>query len=161
MRRLVWVLIMSCLAGCSSKNTASEPDPEPGIPLTVANQRSQSIQNLSYNLSFTIPAVVSEPITGHAVIRFAAKDVSQPIVLDFAPGADSLTSVTVGGRPSKYRVVQDHIIIPKDEIASEDNSIDIRFRAGDAPLNRIPSSCTRCLFRPGPTLHFLVLINRI
>jgi aminopeptidase N len=35
-------------------------------------------------------------------------------------------------------VVQDHIIIPPEEIASEDNAIEITFRAGDAPLNRNP-----------------------
>src|SRR5262245_29657293 len=130
MRLLVWVFVMSLFAGCSS-NTAPNADPEPGISLTLATERARSIENLTYTLSFTVPAVSTQPIDGHAVIRFAAKDVTRPLVLDFSPGADSLKSVSVGGRPSKYRVVQDHIIIPKEEIASEDNTIEIQFRAGD------------------------------
>src|SRR5262249_28050521 len=97
-----------------------------------------SIQTLSYDLSFTLPASPTEPITGDEIIRFSTKDVTQPLVLDFSPGADYLKSVSVGGRPSKYRVVKDHIIIPTSELASEDNVIDIDFRAGDAPLNRNP-----------------------
>jgi aminopeptidase N len=121
--------------GC---NKPKNEDPAPGIPLTLATERAQAIDNLSYNLSFSIPADATQPISGHAVIRFATKDVSRPLVLDFNPGTDYLQSVQVGGQASHYRVVQDHIIIPKEEIASEDNTIEIAFRAGDAPLNRNP-----------------------
>src|SRR5581483_5658090 len=91
-----------------------------------------------YDLSFTIPANPSDPITGHEIIRFSTKDVTEPVVLDFNAGADSLKSITVAGRSSHYRLVQDHIIIPTQEIASEENAIDIDFKAGDASLNRNP-----------------------
>jgi aminopeptidase N len=113
-------------------------DPEPGVSLKLANQRAQSIASLSYDLSFTIPASPAEPITGHEQIRFSAKDLTSPLVIDFSPGADSLKSVSVAGQPSHYRLVKDHIIIPAKEIASEENIIDIAFRAGDASLNRNP-----------------------
>jgi aminopeptidase N len=130
---------MSFLAGCRNDNLLPEnTDPEPGIPLSVATHRAQSISNLSYELLFSVPATPAEPISGHATIRFSTKDVSRPLVLDFNPGADYLKAVSVAGRPSNYRVVQDHIIIPAQEIASEDNVIHIDFRAGDAPLNRNP-----------------------
>jgi aminopeptidase N len=133
-------LLLMLETGCraNEKPAPETNDPGPGVPLTLATARALTIQGLSYDLSFTIPAAPSEPIAGHAVIRFGMKDVSRPVVLDFAPGAQYLRSISAAGRPSQYRVVKDHIIIPKEEIASEDNTIEIFFRAGDAPLNRNP-----------------------
>jgi aminopeptidase N len=132
--------MMTLEFGCHANNTTPrEADgPEPGVALTLATQRAQAIDSLSYDLSFTIPAAPSEPISGRATIRFAAKDISRPVVLDFSPGADHIQSITVAGQPSHFKVVKDHIIIPTEEIASEDNKIEIHFRAGDAALNRNP-----------------------
>src|SRR5262245_8910502 len=136
---LVAALLLMLDSGCrTDKPSVGLADPEPGIPLALANQRVQAIEGLKYELSFGIPADPAEPISGHAVIRFGTNNINRPVVLDFSPGADYLKSVTVGGKPSHYRVVKDHIIIPKEEIASEDNAIEIAFRAGDASLNRNP-----------------------
>ena len=116
----------------------SLPDPEPGIPFTLASERAQTIENLRYDLSFSIPEDAAQPIRAVVFIRFDCNDTGRPVVLDFKPGADSITSISAGGRPSNYRVVEDHIIISKKEIAAEGNVIEISFRAGDAPLNRNP-----------------------
>ena len=95
---VIILLLMSSVAGCNAP--PSNTDPEPGIPLTLATERAAAIEGLRYDLSFTIPADTTQPVWGHAVIRFATKDVTRPVVLDFNPGADSLTSISVGGRPS-------------------------------------------------------------
>src|SRR5207244_7471003 len=60
----------------------------------------------------------------------------RPLVMDFSTCADQLASVSVGVRPSHFRLVKDHIIIPNTELASDDNVVEIAFRAGDASLNR-------------------------
>ena len=127
-------------SGCrtTDQKPAGGSGPESGVSLSLATQRAQGIEGLRYDLSFRIPADPALPIDGHATIRFNATDLTQPVVLDFSPGADYLKSVLVAGKPSHYRLVKDHIVIPKEEIASEDNSIEIEFRAGDAPLNRNP-----------------------
>ena len=136
---LVAAFLVMLDSGCrNDKPSVGPADPEPGIPLSLATQRAQAIEGLKYELSFSIPADPAQPVSAHAVIRFATKDITRPVVLDFSPGADYLKSVTVGGKPSHYRLVKDHIIIPKEEIASEDNAIEITFRAGDASLNRNP-----------------------
>jgi aminopeptidase N len=124
--------------GCraNGNKTTEVADPAPGVPFTLATERAQSIEGLTYDLAFTVPASPSEAISGRAAIRFGAKDLTRPVVLDFSPGADYIKSITVAGRPSNFRVVKDHIIIPREEIASEDNKIEITFRAGDASLNR-------------------------
>src|SRR5881296_2802264 len=131
--------LMTLFSGCHGKDKTTETaDPEPGVSLALATQRAQSIEALSYDLAFTIPVAPTAPITGKAVIRFNAKDVTRPLVLDFSPGADHISSISVAGRPSHFRLVKDHIIIPSSELASEDNAVEISFRAGDASLNRSP-----------------------
>src|SRR5262245_13243990 len=136
---LVAALLLMLDSACrANKPALDRANPEPGVPLTLATQRAQAIEGLTYDLSFSIPADPAQPVSAHVTIRFATKDISHPVVLDFSPGADYLKSVTVGGKPSHYRLVKDHIIIPKEEIASEDNAIEIAFRAGDASLNRNP-----------------------
>jgi aminopeptidase N len=131
---------MTLESGCrSTDNAPADPAaPAAGVSLELATTRAQSIEGLSYDLQFAIPSDPAQPIDGHVVIRFSTQDITQPVVLDFSPGADSLKLVTVAGKRSRYRVVKDHIIIPKEEIASEGNAIEIDFRAGDAPLNRNP-----------------------
>jgi aminopeptidase N len=128
-----FLLFMSC-----RRSNKPLDDPEPGVSLKLANQRAQSLDTLTYDLSFTIPASPAEPVAGRELIRFSAKDITGPLVLDFSPGADHLKSISIAGRASHYRLVQDHIIIPPEEIASEENAIEITFRAGDASLNRNP-----------------------
>src|SRR5437660_2723821 len=134
---IVFLLVMALPSGCHGKDKVAEKaDPEPGVGLPLATERAESIEGLSYDLAFTIPATPSDPIDGKATIRFTTKDVTRPLVLDFSPGADHLASVSVGGRPSHFRLVRDHIIIPNTELASDDNVVEIAFRAGDASLNR-------------------------
>jgi aminopeptidase N len=134
---ILLVLMQFLFSACRNNLTSREnTDPGPGVPLTLATDRARSIEGLSYNLSFTIPANPAEPVSGRETIRFATNDLSRPVVLDFSPGADYLKSISIAGKPSRFRFVKDHIIIPKEEIASEGNVIEITFRAGDASLNR-------------------------
>ncbi len=114
------------------------PDPEPGVALSLANMRAATVQDLSYNLAFTIPSNPAEPISGHEVLRFSSTAPNLPLVLDFTGGADHLKSVKAGGKASKFRVVQEHIVIPPDELVAGINTIEIEFQAGDAALNRNP-----------------------
>jgi len=126
--------LAACLCGCRDP----VPDPEPGVALAMATERAQAIEHLRYQLSFDIPAALTEPITGHATLRFVAKDPSRPIVLDFAPGSDHLSSVSVAGKPSRFRAVNGHIVIPAEDLAAGENTVEITFRAGDEALNRNP-----------------------
>src|SRR5437667_4616510 len=134
-----WLIALLTLAACERNGKSVDtPGPEPGIALTLAAERVQAIENLRYELSFSIPGATSEPVSGRAVVRFALKDTSRPVVLDFTPGADSPVSLSVGGRPSRFRAVKEHIIIPIEDLSSGENTVEIVFRAGDAPLNRNP-----------------------
>jgi aminopeptidase N len=135
--RLALLLFIMLSGGCRpSTPAAGTRDPEPGVALTLATERARSIEKVRYQLAFDIPAAATEPIDGRATIRFVAKDVSHPLVLDFEAGPAHLTSVSIGGRPSRYHEVNGHIVIPKEELTAGDNALDMVFRAGDASLNR-------------------------
>src|SRR5207237_5723032 len=75
------IIFMLLTGGCRrSDRVAENADPEPGVPLSLATERAESIEGLSYGLAFTIPAAASDPINGTATIRFTTKDVTRPLV---------------------------------------------------------------------------------
>jgi aminopeptidase N len=137
MKKIVAVLfLMAFDSGCRGNGSMEAQNPAMGIPLTLATTRAQTIEDVRYHLSFDIPATASESVTGREVIHFKLRTVPEFVVLDFAPGADFLSSVSVGDKPSQFRVVNGHIVIPEKELTAGENAVEIDFRAGDASLNR-------------------------
>jgi aminopeptidase N len=135
--RLLCGFLMMFGAACGGSGL-DVPDPEAGTPLALAEDRAVRLSNVRYDLSFAIPESASAPIAGTAAIRFDLKDPERPVVLDFAPGADHVMSVTVGGRPAEYRAVNGHILISPRVLTAGENAVEISFRAGEAALNRNP-----------------------
>ncbi len=131
---------MALDSGCHSNNkdVTDAGLQAPGVSLELATERATLIEGLSYDLTFSIPAEQSSPITGKAIIHFTVKRNQNPLVLDFSPGRDHLKSVSVGGKASQFGVTKDHIIIPAGELRPGENVIEIAFQAGDASLNRNP-----------------------
>src|SRR5437588_373239 len=94
------IVLFFLMSGCRTNEPYSPSNkPEAGISLTLATERAESIRDVRYNLTFTIPAQASQPILGRETVRFTLSDVSHPVVLDFEPGANSIDSVAAHGRP--------------------------------------------------------------
>ncbi|MBX7199845.1 MAG: hypothetical protein K1X51_10745 [Rhodospirillaceae bacterium] len=129
------VFLLSLASGCSNPG---DRDPEPGVAAALAEQRAQSISDVHYDLSFVIPADPSQPVTGRETLRFSLADASRPVALDFEPDAEPAVSVSTGGKPVAVRLVNGHIVIPEKFLRTGENSFDLVFRAGAAPLNRNP-----------------------
>ena len=123
-------------SSCGGPDPVSRPDPEPGIAQTLAAARARAIRDLRYELAFDIPADIAAPIPARAVVHFTLGDDLDQLVLDFAPGADHLRSVSVNGRDSTYRAINGHIVIPADDLRAGANAVEIGFLAGEASLNR-------------------------
>ena len=81
-----------------------------------------SISDVRYSLMFDIPAASDQPIAATAEIRFKVSETGHPVVLDFAQGAEPLPRLTIGGKSSNARVVNNHIVIPAEEIQAGENS---------------------------------------
>ncbi len=119
-------------------SAAQTATPGPGIPLELATRRAAIITNVRYELSLAVPREQTQPLTGTMTARFQLSDASQPLVFDFAPGADKVRRVAVGGMTVSHAYVTDHIVVPAAALTAGATEIRIEFTAGDASLNRNP-----------------------
>ncbi len=112
--------------------------PAPGIARDLARSRAARIANLRYDLALTITGLTGAPIEGRIVARFALADAGAPLVLDFAPGRESVRRFEANGGPAQFESVNGHLVAPAAALRTGENEIAIDFVAGDAPLNRSP-----------------------
>jgi aminopeptidase N len=111
--------------------------PGRGIPDALARERAASIVSLRYDLAFTVPGDVSQPVQGRAVIRFTLR-APQRVVFDFAQPRDHIRSVRIGAADVPFAFANGHLTIPAEATKSGDNEVAIEFVAGNEPLNRDP-----------------------
>jgi aminopeptidase N len=145
------------MQGCHGK--ADRADLEPGVSVTLAGQRAAVLGDVRYDLWLTIPAESAAPIFGRALIGFALTDASEPVVIDFAPGAEHVVSVSANGQASRFGAVNGHIVVPDRELTPGQNTIEIDFRAGDAPLNR-STDLLYTLFVPARAHHAIPVFDQ-
>ncbi|MGD9905222.1 MAG: M1 family aminopeptidase, partial [Vicinamibacterales bacterium] len=131
-------LLLGAMIGAAAPVPAQTASPAPGIPLDVATRRAAIVSDLRYELALTVPREQQAPITGSMIARFALSDASQPLVMDFAPGAPNVRSVAVNGTAVTAAFPQDHIVVPAAALTAGPTEIAIEFTAGDASLNRNP-----------------------
>ncbi len=112
--------------------------PAPAFRSSWRPRRAAIITNVRYELSLAVPREQTQPLTGTMTARFQLSDASQPLVFDFAPGADKVRRVAVGGMTVSHAYVTDHIVVPAAALTAGATEIRIEFTAGDASLNRNP-----------------------
>jgi aminopeptidase N len=106
-------------------------DPSVGISESLAVERARQISDLRYGLRLEIPAKRTEAIRGTAKLSFRLREAGRELVLDFVPGREWVEAVESGGKAVEWRWVNGHIVV-KEGVSP----LEIRFRAGDGPLNR-------------------------
>ena len=124
-----WITLMWQAAGASG-------GPGPGVSLPLAQERAARISNLRYDLEFEIPSSLDEPLAGTETIRFELRGASAPLALDFSQPADRISILKVNGRATAARSADGHVMLPPDLLQEGMNEVQLRFTAGDAPLNR-------------------------
>ncbi len=137
MFRLLLVCTAAAALGAAVQRRGADAAPARGVPLSLAQERAARLKNVRYDLEFTIPSVLSEPVRGRAAIRFSIADTARPLILDFA-GPTSGLSVSAGGKPIEFVAANEHILVPAAAFRPGDNAIEVAFTAGDAALNRNP-----------------------
>ena len=103
----------ACGAGPEPEMTPLD-DPGPGISRALAEARAATIDDLRYEVAFTVPADRAAPVEGRVTVRFAL-DEPQPVVLDFAGGAGDVHALTVNGRETVFTVADGHLVVLGDE----------------------------------------------
>jgi len=126
-------LLILLVVGCMFSRSST---PESGVSRTLAEQRSRTLSEIRYELTFTIPDSLQERIRGEETIRFNLSVNGQPFVIDFNAPPESVLSVQMQGKELAYEVTNGHIVIPRDSLQRGQNAISIEFLAGDSSLNR-------------------------
>lgn len=116
--------------------SAGPPPVEPGVPLELAQSRSQRISNVRYNLSFDIPENKEESINGYLELSLDLNSIEYPLVLDFKFQGDPNLRVSKDGEEVAFEFEKEHIVIPAQYLTEGGNEFGIAFRAGDMSLNR-------------------------
>jgi aminopeptidase N len=131
--------MLRTLAGCvvlitvavSAPRVSPDPMLEPGVSFALADDRARRVTELGYDLRFSIPESLSEPVTGEASISFHLSDTTRPLVLDFLPAAGGVTRASI-----PLESAPEHLVIAPDHLREGANRVTIEFTASEAALNR-------------------------
>jgi aminopeptidase N len=125
------------LAMTLAHQTGATPPPGRGIPETLARERAAAIRALRYDLSFTIPFDVSEPVQGRVIVRFTLA-APHRVVFDFAQPPDRIRSLRTAGLALTPLFQNGHLVVPASATKAGENEMVIEFLAGNDPFNRDP-----------------------
>ena len=112
----------------------------PGVSGSLAGNRALSLQDIRYELHFSVPASRDQPVKGYEMIRFRMKaPVSRDdgfLLVDFKGAADGLGDLTVNGSglPEIYK--DEHLSIPGKALKVGENTVKLSWIAGNGALNR-------------------------
>lgn len=131
---LITLLFIILLSGC---NRSTRTFFQEGVSTELARYRSRQIYDVSYQLHFSIPESVKDPVTGNVKISFKPLKARHGVILDFTPGESAVHQILVNGATSDYFIMHGHIYIDaNDLIPRQPNIIEISFTASDQALNR-------------------------
>jgi aminopeptidase N len=137
---LVAVVLVAAVATLVylSRNAGSAPLIGPGIPEVMAEDRAARVHDLTYEASFTVPAIRTEPVRGQITARFTLDHADHDLAFDFAQPAEKLLSARVNGSATSEVVSRDgHLVVPAALLRGKaDNEVTFTFIAGDEALNR-------------------------
>jgi len=121
---------------CSSSQSDQPAGIVSGVTQELAKARAGQIEEVQYDLSFSLPDKSDEPIPASIRIDCNLRHADTSLILDFRQPRASVQSVTANGREIPIRWEADHLIISDTVITPGANSMTITFTAGDGSLNR-------------------------
>ena len=131
------IMLFAVLLGCGLEEPAV-PDTAPGVSWDLARHRAETISDVRYDIAFTIPDSLDEPIRGAETIRFHLSDPTQALVIDFNQPADKVLAVRVDEDSVADEVVDGPVVVPASVLQAGENAVSIDFIAGESSLNRNP-----------------------
>ena len=116
--------------------SAQTATPAAGVPLDLATRRAAIVNDLRYELALSVPDRTGEPVSGTVEIRFQLTDASAPLVVDFDVSREHVHAVQANGHSTDFGFINGHLVIPATALSIGANTLQIKFDAGDLPLNR-------------------------
>lgn len=131
-----------------------------GVSLELAQHRKQTLADIKYTFDLTIPAQLSEAITGTAIISFNfSNKFDQPIILDFLSPKSRIKRLSVNSSTATWAPSHDHILIEATAFHDGSNTIELEFEAGDEAFNR-NSDYMYALFVPDRAHYSLPIFDQ-
>lgn len=108
--------------------------PGKGVSRELAQQRKANISNVTYDLTFNIPADAKTPVTGKAVITFDLL-MRNDVILDFQGNFSGLC--TINDKKKRKAIYQnEHIVLAAKMMKAGLNVVEIDFSSTNKALNR-------------------------
>ncbi|UXP31356.1 M1 family aminopeptidase [Reichenbachiella agarivorans] len=120
-----------CLLSCGDRVSVQV---EEGVSKILADGRSQQLQSISYDLSFDIPKISTDSITGKLKLAFKTNQSDSDVVLDFE--SPSIQRLIANGDELVPIQEKGHLILPASYIKKGYNELEIDFVSGDEAFNR-------------------------
>jgi len=136
MTKRILFYILSALFALTACNYSTRQFFVEGVSTELAEYRSKFLSGIHYDLHFNIPEKLSEPITGKVAIKFRQRRALHGVILDFRPGNDYVHKLMVNGQDSDFTYVNQHILVPSNNIFPGENIVEVEFTASDQALNR-------------------------
>lgn len=134
MRKSVTYLLLTLLS-CSLPMVAADgPAVEEGVSQALAEYRSLHVDDVIYNLSFTIPERREQKLQGTAEILFKY-DGDADLQLDFS-GYAFPAECYINDKLHSVKWEQGHIILPRRLLVQGGNVVRLEFLPADKALNR-------------------------
>jgi len=133
MRKHLFFALIIILIACQSSESV---ELSKGVSIELAKHRKEQLSDITYNLSFDIPADRSTAINGVITISFDLNEVSQDLQIDFKEDRDHLISISANSTDININFTNEHILIKKENLNEGRNEVLINFIAGDQSLNR-------------------------
>ncbi|PIB26913.1 M1 family metallopeptidase [Maribacter sp. 4G9] len=128
------LLFVVLIFACKRTNKANDQI-EQGVSIQLAKKRTNTINDVTYDLHFTIPNDTKTPITAHENLTFEFVG-NDTLYLDFKEETDHLKKILVNGTQIIINHKNEHIAIPAIHLTEGKNTIAIDFLAGELSLNR-------------------------
>ncbi|MEO1053391.1 MAG: M1 family aminopeptidase [Bacteroidota bacterium] len=109
---------------------------ELGVSKALAELRVKNIKDVNYTLHFDIPARLEQPIEATVDVAFSFTNGAQDLILDFNEKTEMVKKVSVAGSEVPFEFRDGHIIISKNQLQADQNTVSIDFTAGENSLNR-------------------------
>lgn len=130
----ILIILTLCIATLSVKAQLLSK----GVSKELAEHRKNNISDVTYELSFDIPASQKEKVRGKVIISFNLKT-PEDVVLDFQGELDGTCYVydlKDKRQPADATYSNEHIIIPMDMLKEGANKFEFSFTSLDKALNR-------------------------
>ncbi len=127
-------LLVPALAFALGSCTGNKPElTSEGVSLELSQYRAETVSDIKYSLSFSIPEQVSDPVTGKEKLTFRLSG-KKDVILDFT--SSSYSSVLVNGTPAEPEYLNELIVLPSELLKRGENSVEMDFISEDGFLNR-------------------------